>query len=82
MRLSSKNQITIPVRILHAMGVRAGDRLEIVPRGREATIRPADKAPWTKHVGSLTGVWPEGHLDALRNEWDRPQPAPDIDSTL
>lgn len=81
LRLSSKNQITIPVSVMREMGVRAGDELEIVPKGREATIRPAGKAPWTKYVGSLTGVWPADHLDALRGEWDRSQPVADLDPT-
>jgi AbrB family looped-hinge helix DNA binding protein len=80
-RLSSKNQITIPVSVMREMGVRAGDELEIVPKGREATIRPAAKAPWLKRVGSLSGVWPAGHLDALRDEWDRSRPAADVDRT-
>jgi AbrB family looped-hinge helix DNA binding protein len=80
-RLSSKNQITIPVSVLREMGVRPGDELEIVAKGREATIRPAGRPPWLKHVGSLTGVWPAGHLDALRDEWDRSQPMADLDAT-
>ena len=80
-RLSSKNQITIPVSVLREMGVRAGDELEIVPRGRQATIRPAGSPPWAKHVGSLRGVWPTGHLDALRDEWDRSDPVAGVDRT-
>jgi bifunctional DNA-binding transcriptional regulator/antitoxin component of YhaV-PrlF toxin-antitoxin module len=80
-RLSSKNQITIPVSVLRKMGVRAGDELEIVPKGRAATIRPAGASPWMKHVGSLAGVWPAGDLDALRTEWDRFRPVPDVDPT-
>jgi hypothetical protein len=32
-----------------------------------------------KHVGSLTGVWPAGHLNALRDEWDRSRPPADAD---
>jgi bifunctional DNA-binding transcriptional regulator/antitoxin component of YhaV-PrlF toxin-antitoxin module len=71
-RLSSKNQITIPMSVMREMGVRAGDELEIVPKGREATIRPAARAPWLKHVRALTGVWPAGYLDALRDEWVQP----------
>jgi bifunctional DNA-binding transcriptional regulator/antitoxin component of YhaV-PrlF toxin-antitoxin module len=80
-RLSSKNQITIPVSVLRDMGVRPGDELEIVPRGREAVIRHAGDVPWMKHAGRLTGVWPAGGLDALREEWDRSQPVTDVDRT-
>ena len=80
-RLSSKNQITIPVSVLREMGVRPGDELEIVPKGREATIRPAGSPPWMKHIGSLRGMWPAGHLDALRDEWDRSRPAAELDPT-
>ena len=79
MRISSKNQVTIPMSVLRAMGLRAGDELEILPHGGEATIRAAGGPPWMRHVGSLTGVWPAGHLDALRAEWDRAQPLADGD---
>ena len=81
-RLSSKNQITIPVSVLREMGVRAGDELEIVAKGRHATIRPAGDPPWMKHVGSLTGMWPVGDLDALRDEWDGFRPAAGVDRAL
>jgi bifunctional DNA-binding transcriptional regulator/antitoxin component of YhaV-PrlF toxin-antitoxin module len=81
MRLSSKNQVTIPVVVLREMGVRPGDELEIVPRGREAVIRSATKSPWLKRAGSLTGVWPPDHLESLRDEWDRSQPIADLDRT-
>lgn len=74
MRLSSKNQVTIPVGVLREMGVRPGDELEIVAKGREATIRPAGTPPWTKYLGTLSGVWPAGDLDALRDEWDPSRP--------
>jgi AbrB family looped-hinge helix DNA binding protein len=78
-RLSSKNQITIPVSVLRAMGVQPGDELEIAQNGREAVIRPAGDLPWMRFVGRLPGMWPEGHLDALRDEWEPASPIADLD---
>jgi AbrB family looped-hinge helix DNA binding protein len=78
-RLSSRNQITIPVSVRREMGVQPGDELEIAQNGREAILRPAGDVPWMRFAGSLPGMWPEGHLDALRDEWDPANPIADLD---
>jgi AbrB family looped-hinge helix DNA binding protein len=77
-RPSSRNQITIPVSVRGGMGVQPGDELEIAQNGREAILRPAGDLPWMRFAGSLPGMWPEGHLDSLRDEWDPANPIADL----
>jgi AbrB family looped-hinge helix DNA binding protein len=78
-RLSSRNQITIPVSVRREMGVQPGDELVIAQNGGEAILRPAGDVPWTRFAGSLPGMWPEGYLDAVRDEWDPANPIADLD---
>jgi AbrB family looped-hinge helix DNA binding protein len=68
-RISSKNQITIPVEALRDAGLRPGDRLEVAAAddGR-VVLRRADN-PFETFAGALTGVYPPGHLEDLRGEW-------------
>ena len=68
-RISSKNQITIPVEALREAGLRPGDRVEVTAAddGR-VVLRRADN-PFEAFAGALTGVYPPGHLEDLRGEW-------------
>jgi bifunctional DNA-binding transcriptional regulator/antitoxin component of YhaV-PrlF toxin-antitoxin module len=69
-RISSKNQVTIPVDALARAGLRAGDRLraEVQAAGQILLVRDVD--PLERYAGALTGVFPSGYLDRLRDEWD------------
>jgi AbrB family looped-hinge helix DNA binding protein len=69
-RVSSKHQITIPVRVLQEAGLGAGD--EVVIRasgnGRIAVERAEDLI--RRYAGSLpSGTYPAGYLEQLRGEW-------------
>lgn len=69
-KLSSKHQVTIPVRILREAGLAAGD--DVVVRahghGRIEIERASDLV--RRYAGSLpAGTYPDGYLDALRGEW-------------
>jgi len=68
-RLSSKNQVTVPVEVLRAAGLRAGD--EVIVRaagdGRVELERVADLVG--RYAGALR--YPPGYLDGLRDEWER-----------
>ncbi|MGH7881358.1 MAG: AbrB/MazE/SpoVT family DNA-binding domain-containing protein [Candidatus Dormibacteraceae bacterium] len=68
-RLSSKNQITIPVRVLRKAHVKAGDefRVEADEEGRIVMSRADD--PLEKFIGDLPGLSKATNLQRLRDEW-------------
>jgi bifunctional DNA-binding transcriptional regulator/antitoxin component of YhaV-PrlF toxin-antitoxin module len=71
-RLSSKNQVTIPVEVLRQAGLQPGDqlRLRAAGRGRVEIERWSDLVE--EFAGSLPdGAYHSGYLDELRNSWDR-----------
>jgi bifunctional DNA-binding transcriptional regulator/antitoxin component of YhaV-PrlF toxin-antitoxin module len=69
-RVSSKHQVTIPVDALRAAGIEVGDRL--VARadgpGRLVFERAVDVV--AEFAGVLTGVYEQGEVSKLRDEWD------------
>ena len=71
-KLSSKHQVTIPVRILREAGLAAGDELVIRSSGQgRIEIERADDLVH-RYAGSLpAGTYPAGYLDQLRGEWGK-----------
>jgi bifunctional DNA-binding transcriptional regulator/antitoxin component of YhaV-PrlF toxin-antitoxin module len=69
-RIRSRTRVTIPTAILTSAGVKAGDDLAVLaaPNGR-IVLRKVD--PLERYLGSLTGMFPPGYIDALRDEWER-----------
>ena len=70
-RISSKNQITVPVDALRAAGIQRGDELRVraAGQGRLEVVRERD---WVEELaGSMPGVWPPDAAGKLRREWDR-----------
>jgi AbrB family looped-hinge helix DNA binding protein len=67
-RISTKNQVTIPVAALEEVGLHAGERVAVEPAGdgelriRRATITFEDA------FGTLTGSYPAGYLERLDAE--------------
>lgn len=68
-RVSAKHQVTLPVDALRLAGISTGDtlRAEVVGPGEVRLVRDTD--PVRRFAGALTGVYPSGALDALRDEW-------------
>jgi len=68
-KLSRKNQVTIPVKVLRDSGLEAGDALVVrsIGTGRIEVRRRRDVID--EFAGTLS--FPPGYLDELRDEWDR-----------
>jgi bifunctional DNA-binding transcriptional regulator/antitoxin component of YhaV-PrlF toxin-antitoxin module len=69
-RVSSKHQVTIPVRVLREAGLASGDHvvLRAAGKGRIELERAEDVI--SRYAGSLpAGTYPPGHLEELRGEW-------------
>ncbi len=70
-RISTKNQVTIPVAALDEVGLRAGERVTIEPAGDgELRIRRATTT-FEDAFGALTGTYPAGYLEQLDAEDDQ-----------
>jgi bifunctional DNA-binding transcriptional regulator/antitoxin component of YhaV-PrlF toxin-antitoxin module len=74
-KVSSKNQITLPVAALRAANVGPGDvlRVEVVEDGVFRLVRHRD--PWwelfEEAAGSDLGITTREELEEMRDEWER-----------
>jgi antitoxin component of MazEF toxin-antitoxin module len=67
-RISTKNQITLPVSALAEAGLHPGEAVTIEPTGDgELRVRRA-ALTFENALGALTGTYPVGYLDALDAE--------------
>jgi AbrB family looped-hinge helix DNA binding protein len=69
-KVSSKHQVTIPVRVLRDAGLAAGDEVVIRAAGEgRIELERADDLV-RRFAGSIpAGTYPPEHLDELRSEW-------------
>jgi bifunctional DNA-binding transcriptional regulator/antitoxin component of YhaV-PrlF toxin-antitoxin module len=70
-RVSSKNQITLPVEAMRAAGLRVGDEVTVRPIGDGEVIVATRGTRISRHAGIATGIYRDDELDSLRDEWDR-----------
>jgi bifunctional DNA-binding transcriptional regulator/antitoxin component of YhaV-PrlF toxin-antitoxin module len=67
-RISTKNQVTVPVAALLEAGLRSGDQVVIEPIGDgELRVRRATLG-FDEAFGALTGAYPDGYLQRLDDE--------------
>ena len=55
--ISSKNQITLPARLLREIGLRAGDRLAVTREGSRLVLRARPRDWVSYHAGALAGLY-------------------------
>lgn len=67
-RISSKNQVTLPLKALDEAGLRAGERVVVEPAGEGELMIRRRALEFDDALGALTGVYPAGYLDQLDAE--------------
>jgi bifunctional DNA-binding transcriptional regulator/antitoxin component of YhaV-PrlF toxin-antitoxin module len=70
-KVSSKNQVTLPVEAMRAAGLRAGEEVTVRPIGDGELIIAARGSRIRRHAGIAAGIYEERELDRLRDEWQR-----------
>lgn len=70
-RVSSKNQVTLPVDAMRAAGLRAGDEVTVRPIGDGEVVVAARGSRVRRHAGIASGIYRDGELAQLRDEWER-----------
>jgi AbrB family looped-hinge helix DNA binding protein len=74
-RLSSKRQVTLPLRVVEELKLKPGDELKVdAEAGRVVLVREDGLAGRRRKAlaevsGALPGVWKPGDLERLRDEW-------------
>ncbi len=70
-RVSSKNQITLPVEAMRAAGLHSGEEVTVRFVGDGELIVAARGSRIRRHAGIAQGIYEDGELDRLRGEWER-----------
>ena len=70
-RVSSKNQVTLPVGAMRAAGLRPGDEVTVRPAGDGEVVVAARGSRVRRHAGIADGIYEPGEGDRLRGEWER-----------
>ncbi len=69
-RVSSKNQVTLPVAVLAASRIEAGDNVRIESGGDGRIVIVRERDPLEDIIGSMPGLSAATNLEALRDEWE------------
>lgn len=70
-RISSKNQVTIPVAALHGSGLAAGDLVEVTVVGQGELRLRRWQSRLADVVGTLPGFERDIDVEASRDGWER-----------
>jgi AbrB family looped-hinge helix DNA binding protein len=70
-RVSSKNQVTLPVKAMRAAGLRPGDEVTVRSVGDGEIVLATRGRRIRRHAGIATGIYRGSELDRLRDEWKR-----------
>jgi len=70
-RVSTKNQVTLPVEALTAAHIGPGDELRVEVDGDGRVVLAREHDPWDDVFGSMPGLSAATDLEALRDEWQR-----------
>jgi AbrB family looped-hinge helix DNA binding protein len=74
-RLSTKRQVTLPIRVVDELNLQPGDELKVEAEGDRVVLTRAAPGPGRRLqaigdvAGTVRGVWKEGDLRRLRDEW-------------
>jgi bifunctional DNA-binding transcriptional regulator/antitoxin component of YhaV-PrlF toxin-antitoxin module len=66
-RISSKNQVTLPVDALRKAGLKAGAELRVEADGTGRLVLSQADDPIARYAGIFR--YPKGYLKKLRSEW-------------
>jgi bifunctional DNA-binding transcriptional regulator/antitoxin component of YhaV-PrlF toxin-antitoxin module len=68
-KISSKNQVTLPIEALAAAGLRAGDMVSIASTGADSIVIRRAVPDIETAIGIFDGLYEPGYLDSLRRDW-------------
>lgn len=68
-KLSAKNQIVVPREAREALGIKAGDKILIIARGKKVLILQKPKSYADAIRGLGRGVYPKDYLRKERDSW-------------
>jgi AbrB family looped-hinge helix DNA binding protein len=68
--LSTKNQIVIPLEARKALGLKPGDKVLVVVRGRRVIVLRKPKSYHAAIRGLARGKYPKDYLQKERQSWE------------
>jgi AbrB family looped-hinge helix DNA binding protein len=68
--LSAKNQIVIPCEAREALGLKPGDKVLVVVKGRKVLLLRKPKSYHAAIRGLARGAYPKDYLQKERQSWD------------
>jgi bifunctional DNA-binding transcriptional regulator/antitoxin component of YhaV-PrlF toxin-antitoxin module len=70
-KVSSKNQVTLPIEAMRAAGLSPGEEVTVRPVGSGELLISARASRVRRHAGIASGIYEPGYLNRLRDEWRR-----------